>query len=185
MTQNDVAPLIPSHAPVRLFKMIHSFSTKGGVDLPVRGGFLAYLTPSMCLLDRIYSMSEGEMQQPFCQSFKEKFSQALWFTPTSGRRTGEYKLYWVLTIKRWITRPILLIQSTVSIPSTQKVTGLQQKRNSRKWKATQIQTSYKNILKNSSGDDGMASLTQMAVLDGWCRTPQNSIRCKYKWLCVD
>lgn len=140
------------------FNTIHFFSTKGDVDLPVRGGFLAYFTPSMCLLDLTYSMSEGEMRQPFRQSFNEKFSQALWFTPTSGRCTGECKRSWVLTIKRWITRSISLIQSP-SIPSTQKVNGLQLKRNSRKWKATQIQTSYNNILKNSCGDDGMASLT--------------------------
>ena len=165
--------------------MIHFFSTKGDVVLAVRGGFLAYLTPSMCLLDHIYSLSEGEMQQPFCQSFKEKFSQALWFTPTSGLRTGECKGSWVLTIKRWITRSISLIQSPVSIPNTQKVTGLQQKRDSRRWKATQIQTSYKNILKNSRGDDGMVSHTQMAFLNGWYRTLQNSIRYNYKWLCVD
>jgi len=56
----------------------------------------------MCLLDRIYSLSEGEMQQQTLlpQSFKEKFSQALWFTPTSGRFTGECNGSWVLTIKQ-------------------------------------------------------------------------------------
>lgn len=40
---------------------IHFISTKGGVDLAVRGGFLAYLAPSMYLLDRIYGLLEGEM----------------------------------------------------------------------------------------------------------------------------
>lgn len=43
------------------FIMIHFFSTKGGVDLAVRGGFLAYLAPNMYLLDRIYGLLEGEM----------------------------------------------------------------------------------------------------------------------------
>ncbi|RMX38333.1 hypothetical protein pdam_00005504, partial [Pocillopora damicornis] len=38
---------------------------------------------------------------------------------------------------------------------------------------------------NSRVDDDIASLTLMAFFNGLCRKLQNSIRCKYKWLCED
>ena len=61
----------------------------------------------------------------------------------------------------------------------ERAIGLQQRTNLRRWKGTQILTSYKNTLRNSCGEDGMVSFTRMAVLDGWWRTLQNNIHFKY------
>ena len=67
----------------------------------------------------------------------------------------------------------------MSIHNTQRAIGPQQRTNLRRWKGTQILTSYKNTLRNLCGEDGMVNLTRMAVLDGWWRTLQNNIHFKY------
>lgn len=66
-------------------------STTGDVDLEERDGFLGFLILSMNPLDRICSLSEGEMLLRFCRLFKETCNQALWFIQMNGRLTGECK----------------------------------------------------------------------------------------------